>query len=76
MKRSRLSKQAGIEKGIRLIRVTDMYAKMNPLYTRESVEDVVAKLVGKGQRLDAITVDYHLRPKQYGGLGMGKLRGG
>ena len=58
-KRTRLSKKAGIERGIRLIRATDMYAKLNPIYTSGSVEDVVAKLIVRGQRLDAITVDYH-----------------
>ena len=49
------------------------YHKIFGEYTKGSVDEAVKKLKRKG-RLNLTTLDYYLKGKEYGGLGMGRWR--
>jgi hypothetical protein len=43
-------------------------------YTPGSILDAAAEVAKKHGRVDAITLEFYLKPKKFGGLGMGKAR--
>lgn len=49
----------------------DHYAAFYPEYCRDSVRAALVKVLKKYGSLDAVTVDYFLKPQSCGGLGMG-----
>jgi hypothetical protein len=51
--------------------VVDYYANFYPEYSRNSIEDVIRTILNDSGKLDAINVEYHLKPKEVGGLGYG-----
>jgi hypothetical protein len=48
------------------------YRSLYPAFTHESVVNCLGKIKAQHGRLDAITVDYHLRGQEVGGLGEGQ----
>jgi len=73
VKRSRLNKTGWkffTPKASRLRKYVIEY----PEFTRQSIERAAAEILMKGGKLDAVAMDYYLKPKKYGGLGMGKAR--
>ena len=50
------------------------YIKTYPELTKGSVLKVMRQLKQKHGVLSSITMDYHLRPKKFGGLGKGKFK--
>jgi hypothetical protein len=68
VKRSRLSRK--------VVREQNPYVYF-PEFTKQSIDKAIARDISEHGRVDSITLTYYLRPKKYGGLGMGvpKRRG-
>jgi len=50
-------------------RTIENFARIYPEFTKESVRKALREIEKRG-KIDAITLDYYLRQKRFGGLGM------
>lgn len=54
-------------------RTVNGFARRYSEFTKESVRSALRDIEKKG-RVDAVTVDFHLRQKKFGGLGKGVIK--